>query len=287
MLIWLSGLPYAPQPALEREGVHVEHHHAAAQVAVGDVHLARRLVEPDLLEAAHHHRRRRRVLGPERRHERGLLGRIGAAAAAARLRLGHARQFLHQHAGLRVVLADRVRADVDEALAVHVHAMPLHRVERADHGAVLVDVDQRGRTAAAVGGRRIESRVPFDVERVVRTVQHPDVVVLVDREPGDAAHLPLVRQRLRPGRIEDVAGRRLRVGGRGEIAWCDVGREQAGARDRQSDPGARLVNEINHATSPGDECAASARESSPRTQGCQLRAGDSYTDGKTATPPSA
>src|SRR6185503_1311903 len=127
----------------------------------------------------------------------------------------------------------------------------LHRVERADHGAVLVDVDQRGGTAAAVGGRRIESGVPFDVERVVRAVQHPDVVVLIDGQAGDAAHLPLVRQRLRPGRIEDVAGRRLRVRGRGEIARCDVGREQASARDRQSDPGARLRNEMNHATSPG------------------------------------
>jgi hypothetical protein len=36
-------------PALEREGVHVEDHHASAQVVVGHVHLARRFIQANLL----------------------------------------------------------------------------------------------------------------------------------------------------------------------------------------------------------------------------------------------
>jgi hypothetical protein len=51
----------------------------------------------------------------------------------------------------------------------------------------------------------------LDVGEIVRTVQHPHVVVLVHRQASDAADLPLVWQRLRPIRIELVAWRRRRL----------------------------------------------------------------------------
>src|SRR5262249_37747142 len=50
----------------------------------------------------------------------------------------------------------------------------------------------------------------LEICEVVRAVVHPDrVVVGRDREPGDAADLPLVGHRLRPAGIELITGRGL------------------------------------------------------------------------------
>jgi hypothetical protein len=57
-------------------------------------------------------------------------------------------------------------------------------------------VDHRGRPRAAVGGRRILHGMQLEIPQVIRAIKHPDVVVFVHGEPGDAAHLPFVRQRL-------------------------------------------------------------------------------------------
>ena len=79
--------------------------------------------------------------------------------------------------------------------------MALGRIEGADDGAVLVDVDHRGRADAAIGQRRRELRFEFDIGKIVGTIQHPDVVVLIDGEARDASELPLVWQGLGPVRI--------------------------------------------------------------------------------------
>ena len=63
---------------------------------------------------------------------------------------------------------------------------------------------------AAIRGRRTELRVELDFCQIVRTVQHPNVVVAVDGQAGDAAHLPLVGKRLGPAGVELV----LQCGGR-------------------------------------------------------------------------
>src|SRR6185436_3865154 len=73
--------PYAPHPLLKANVVHVEHHHASAEVVVRDVDFVGRLVEPNLFDAADNHRGRGRVLLPECRTCRGLRRRISRIAA--------------------------------------------------------------------------------------------------------------------------------------------------------------------------------------------------------------
>ena len=60
-----------------------------------------------------------------------------------------------------------------------------------------------GGADAAIG----DAELGFELEarQVARAVIDPDVVVLVDAESDDAADLPLVRQRLRPVRVEHIA----------------------------------------------------------------------------------
>ena len=230
--------------ALERERVEVEHHHAPAKRAVGRIELVRRFIEANLFDLADDHRRARGILGEERggcRSRRLLRRRIGASAPgaaatlrrkcsgwtraaaaglpsrgcfigvfpAAALRLRDARNLLEQLAGLGIVLANGVHPsdavpEVDESFAVDRHAMPLRRIEGADHVAVLVDVDHRWRPDAAVGDGRAQLRFQLHISQVVGTVVDPDVVVLIHRQPGDAADLPFVRHRLGPVRIELV-----------------------------------------------------------------------------------
>ena len=230
-----------PTP-FERKRVHVEHHHASAEVVVGDVHLAGGFVEPDFFDASHDHRRRGRIPGTKGRDGCRPCGvrlvaapapagrcqescdRARAAAArnaggtsattlttAAALPVRRARHLADKFAALRIIFADGVLSQVDEPFGVHVHAVPLRRVERPDDVAVFVDVDHRWRPDAAVRNRRSELCLELNICQVVRTVVHPDVVVLVDGQARDASHLPLVRQRLGPVGIVFVAGGGLRL----------------------------------------------------------------------------
>ena len=235
-------VPVRAPSALEGEGVHVEHHHASAEIVVRDIHLVVRFVDANLLDAADDHRRRRRVLLAERvacrRLRRGITAVAPASAAAASccsrrgrqeardrslaadarrvlrhlrgtelaavLELRAVRDLANQLAGLRVVLADGVLSEIGEALAVDVHPVPLRRVERSEHGAVLRDMDHRRWPRAAIGGAGL--RLELEVRQIVRPVVHPDrVVIRRDREAGDAAHLPFAGQLLRPARVVDVA----------------------------------------------------------------------------------
>ena len=219
--------------AFEPERIEIEDHHAAAQVIVGGVKFARRFVKPDLFDAADDHRGRRRILlsksfrcGRASRLRRGIelpaaaggseeSGDGAGAAAAGSVRrgqrrigagagrpLGRARHFGDHFACFRIVLADRVLTDVDEALAVDRHAVPLRGIEGTDHAAGLVDVNHGGRADAAIGERRSQFGFELDIGEIVGTVEDPDIVVLVHGEPGDTAHFPFVGKGPGPAGIE-------------------------------------------------------------------------------------
>ena len=111
----------------------------------------------------------------------------------------------------RIVFAHGVLAEVDETIAVDIHAVTLWRVERADDFARPVDMDHRWRPHAAERERRLELRVQLDVRQIVRPVVDPDVVVTVDREACNAAHFPQLWQVFRPGGVEDELGHGLCV----------------------------------------------------------------------------
>ena len=150
-----------------------------------------------------------------------------AAATAARRRFGRARDLAHNPAGLRIVLAHRVLTDVDKAPAIDRHSVPLRRIEGTDHVAGLIDMDHRRRSHAAIGQRRIQLGLKLDIGEVVRPVQDPDVVVFVDGEAGHATHLPFVRKRFGPVRIEPESGRGLRLRIHRQQAYGHPSGEQA------------------------------------------------------------
>ncbi len=206
------------------------------KAVVGHIDLIHRIVGADLFDAANDHRRGRRIFGDEGGLSqlglrRGAIAAAGASAAPAtstvchrnesgygsrgaltldppdswivvkRLSVGSVRDVWdrRQHlAGFRIVFADRVLPDVDEALFVDRHPVTLRRVERFDHVPGLVEVNHRRRMDAAVRQRRSQFGFDLDARQIVRTVQHPDVVVLVHGQARHAAHLPFGRQRLRP-----------------------------------------------------------------------------------------
>src|SRR5437667_4088494 len=158
--------------ALEREVVERKNHDAAAQIIVGDIDLIGRLVNSNFFDSSHDHRRRRRILLSEGRLLSGCLrrclGLIAATAAApappalrggysnesrngsgaalarntrrkrwrderlALRRLGHVRDFSDNLAALRIVLANRVLADVPEPLGANDHAVTLRRLKGTD-----------------------------------------------------------------------------------------------------------------------------------------------------------
>ena len=297
-----------PTP-FERKRVHVEHHHASAEVVVGGVHLVGGFVEPNFFDASHDHRGRGGVLGTEARCRCRSIGRVLLVAAtarsgwrrqksrnwtlaaaarnaggatpststAARLPVGRARDLSNNFASLRIIFTDRVLSDVDKPFAVHIHAVPLRRVERPDDVAVLVDVDHRGRPDAAIRNRRRELGLELDICQIVRTVVHPDVVVLVHGQARDASHLPLVRQRLRPVGIEFVAGHGLRM------------RSIARIGDQESDAGQQGEHrsdfriDSHHVTSPS--VVGFELDSSSRRPGRSIDIKCNHEDAKTRRRP--
>src|SRR5579862_1831293 len=203
--------------ALEGEGIQVKDHYAAAQITIGGVKLVSGFVEANLFDILDDHRRGRGIFLPECRYS----GRIGpswrrsrkgserARAALARIRIKSGSRFAataprgllwrtrgcaDELAGLRIVFVDGELADIDESFAIHGHAVALRFLgrKRPDDVALFVDVDHRWRARAAFGGGRIFGRVQLDVPQISGTIQHPDVVVLIHGEPGDASELPLI-----------------------------------------------------------------------------------------------
>src|SRR5437762_6913642 len=126
-------------------------------------------------------------------------------------RLGYVRYFCDDLAGLRIVLPNGVLSDVYESLIVHIHAVSLRRIKRSDDVALLIEMDHRRRMHTAIGDSGIQLGLELDSGQIVRTVQDPDVIVLIDGQPGHAAELPLVREWFGPIRIEFVLWRGLRL----------------------------------------------------------------------------
>ena len=135
--------------------------------------------------------------------------RRGQSDAAAALPLGRTRHLGENFARSRIVLANRILADVDEPLVVDVHAVPLRGIERSDEVARPVELQHRRRAGAALGNRWRQFRQQFHVRQIVGSVEYPDVTFRVHGEPGNAAELPVVRQRFRPGWVLVVVRRRL------------------------------------------------------------------------------
>src|SRR6185503_16635373 len=90
-------------------------------------------------------------------------------------------------------------------------AVALGRVKGAKYVPVLADVAHRRRPRAAISRRRRQLRVELDVGQIVRTVEHPDVIVPVDGESRDTADFPLVGKGLGPFGIVLVSRRGLRA----------------------------------------------------------------------------
>src|SRR5215472_997761 len=219
--------------AFEFKCVEIENHHAAAQETVGRIEFAGGFIQPNLFDALHNHRSGRRVFRPESddlflasrlrrgiglgpatrrrqkagyrtapsapRHVRRSGRRIGVATGTWGT-LGSARNLSDYFAGLGIILAYGILADVHKPLAVDGHAMPLWRIEGSDHVSLLVEMDHRRRTHATI--RDADLCLQFNIREIVRAIQDPDVVVLVHGQPRDASKFPLVGQRLRPVRIE-------------------------------------------------------------------------------------
>jgi hypothetical protein len=145
--------------------------------------------------------------------------RVGAAGLRPDLAdLQHeaavAREFQH----LPVVLA--VARDPDESPGIDVDAVLVAGPvvagagpsPRAQHAAGGVELQHRRRRHAALRLRRIERGAGFVLGQAARTLQHPDVIVGVDRHAAHLAEDPVVRQRSRPRRIDMKGGRRGRRG---------------------------------------------------------------------------
>jgi hypothetical protein len=188
----------APMP-LVRAGRGVEHDDAVVAVAVGDVDLVRRAIDPDVGRRAQ------------------LRGVVIAAARAGLADLHHelavAAELEHRTV-LAVVAAEPDRRFVD-ANAVFlprpIEALPgaapsLHEV------AFRIELDHRRGGNAADRGRRIAGAKRLPAREAARPMDDPDMIALVDRDTRDLADRPVVGQRLRPERI-DLELRHLLGGG--------------------------------------------------------------------------
>jgi hypothetical protein len=66
----------------------------------------------------------------------------------------------------------------------------------------MIEQQHRWRRNAALAGRRILLGCALPLGERGRPVHQPDAVMAVDRDAGDLAQDPVVRQRLRPERID-------------------------------------------------------------------------------------
>ncbi len=216
--------------ALEGAAVGVVDDHAVVAVAVGQVHLVGLVVDVDL---------------------RDLAEDVGARAVD---RIARRMADLHQKAPALRELQDlpvgrAVPADPDVALGIDPDAVfarrPVIALTRSappvDQVAVRREFEDGRRRHAALRARRNLRRAGFVDRQRARSLQHPDVVVRVDRDAADLADEPVVRQLLRPGRIDLVlrhpcGGTRLRVG-RDALGRCCARDELAGREQRADDDG--------------------------------------------------
>ena len=103
-------------------------------------------------------------------------------------------------------------ADPHEPFRIDDHGLQLDRPLRvkagaapcADDVALLVGFDELGSTHAAERGRGVPFGRQLDGEGGSTAVEEPDVIHVVDKNPHDLLHAPLVRQRLGPERVDAV-----------------------------------------------------------------------------------
>src|SRR5262249_44422226 len=177
--------------ALHLSSVGVEHRHAAVAVAVGDERLVRLRVDEDL------------------RHPAEVLQVVAALVVAEAAELEQELAVLGELEDMRVLLA--VAADPDVALVVDEDAVvrlgPLVALPWPapvpQQIARLVELEHRRRAAAAFAGRRIDLGAALvGVQRRRAAVDDPDMVLVIDPHADGHAKQPVVRQRLRPERID-------------------------------------------------------------------------------------
>ena len=171
--------------ALERAGVRIEHDHAVIAVAIGDVQLVRRLMDPDVSGAMH-------------------VARVGVALLAllSPMRIAS----LPSPVSFRIwIVIDRLQ--FGDAVGGAVVAGDRHKAFRVDVDAVLTlgplragvltapALDERAGGVEHHHRRRGRRRLAW-LQRA-RAMQQPDVVLAVDREARGVAKLPL-RRYLRP-----------------------------------------------------------------------------------------
>ena len=206
--------------ALVLAGVGVEHRDPAVAVAVGDVHLVGLGVDVDL----------------------GRLAEVREVVAALALPVPADLQQELAVAGelqdVGVVAAAAAEPDVvqvvdeDAVLRVGPLVALAGPAPRVHHVAGLVELDDRGGGTAALGERRRGVGAPFLLVEAARTVDDPDVIAGVHRDPHHVAQRPVVGQRLRPGGVELE---RRRVG----LPLLSSGRQHCRPRQSAADDGRR------------------------------------------------
>ncbi len=97
-----------------------------------------------------------------------------------------------------------------------------------------VEFQYRRRGLAAAARRRRLHRLLLVVEQGARTMDDPDMIVLVDRDAGDLAENPIVGQRFWPERLDLEA--------RNVLGSCLPGGEPAGDHQRGEPDDAQPVN---------------------------------------------
>ena len=172
-----------------------------------------------------------------------------------------------------------VAAEPDKALVVDQDGVLLQRpvvaevvagaAPRLHDVAGLVEHQHRRRRHAAFRARRIERCAFLVVGQRARPLKHPDVVLRVDGDAADLAEDPVVRQRLRPVRI-DPERRALRAAERGDVNAPTAQQQPTASLLRASAPSFAAAVPTSSQCISGSAMAACLRENrnrSPRRPG--------------------
>src|SRR6185503_2271496 len=109
-------------------------------------------------------------------------------------------------------VALRVRRDAVVRFRPFIRRARLRAAPRAHQVAFLIELEHRRRGQAALGLGRVGEGVNLlRLERAGAAMNDVDVILLVDADADDVAHHPVIRERLRPHRV-DFEARRLRAG---------------------------------------------------------------------------
>ena len=175
---------------LELQGIHVKDQNASPEVIIGDEKFAITLEEFTPLDATNDHRRISRIL----------------ISLDLPWWFRHALNGCEQFAVFSV-LAHRIRADPDITCLIRQYQMEAilrFRIPTVHQAPRLIECEHRRRFFAAHGGRGVQRRIvlgdfrpPEDRIKVEipRPLEHPDHIVLINGQAGDALKSPCIRQR--------------------------------------------------------------------------------------------